>query len=159
MSTDTVSAPAPVDAEPGIGPGPGPGPEAVPAAAHDAADPEGQIECARQPAPVFLHSPPDSNNAAKTDASDSELSDLEDEPILDDLPPAAAEPQVEQQLEQQPEQQGEEEEDIGEVLPDHWSGAVPVFRPTMYQFEDFQRFVRRLALTDRTRPHANFPPR
>ncbi|POR34593.1 DNA damage-responsive transcriptional repressor RPH1 [Tolypocladium paradoxum] len=146
MSTDTVSAPAPVDAEPGIGPGSGPGPDAVPAAAHDAAEPEGQIECAKQPAPVFLHSPPDSNNAAKTDASDSELSDLEDEPILDDPPRAAAEPQVEQQ----PQQEEEEEEDIGEVLPDHWSGAVPVFRPTMFQFKDFQRFVRRLALTDCT---------
>ncbi|PNY27950.1 DNA damage-responsive transcriptional repressor RPH1 [Tolypocladium capitatum] len=138
MSTDTLRAPAPVDAEPGIGPGPGP--EAVLAAAHDAADPGGQIECAKQPAPVFLHSPPDSNNAAKTDASDSELSDLEDEPVLDDLPPAAAEPRDEQQ----PPQQQEEEEDIGEVLPDHWSGAVPVFRPTMYQFKDFQRFMKKV---------------
>ena len=144
MPTDDVSALAPVDAEPGHGPGAEPRPETLPVAEGEPIDVEGQIECAKQPMPVFLHSPPDSNNAAKTDASDSELSDLDDEPILDDLPSAAAQTQAEQQ----PEQPQEDEEDIGEVLPDHWSGAVPVFRPNMYQFKDFQRFVRRLQLTD-----------
>jgi len=73
-----------------------------------------------------LHSPPDSNNAAKLDGSDSELSDIED--MDEELPkpaPAEAEPV----------------DDIGEVLPDHWSGNVAVFRPTMHQFKDFKRFV------------------
>lgn len=76
-----------------------------------------------------LHSPPDSNNAAKLDGSDSELSDLEDmveEQLKAELP-NMAEPPV---------------DDIGEILPDHWSGTVPVFRPTMHQFRDFKRFVR-----------------
>lgn len=111
-----------------------------------------QTECAKQPPPVFLHSPPDSNNAAKTDESDSELSDLEDEPNLDDAPRPLVEPQsqdepeleqLEAQPEPQPEPQPEEEleDDIGEVLPDHWSGAVPIFKPTMDQFKDFKRFV------------------
>lgn len=33
------------------------------------------------------------------------------------------------------------DEDIGDVLPDHWSGTVPVFKPEMRQFKDFKRFV------------------
>lgn len=86
----------------------------------------------QQSAPVFLHSPPDSNNAHKSDATDSELSDLDDEPMLEDTT-----------LPSFPNAQDEIlEEDIGEVTPDHWSGAVPVFKPSMYQFKDFKRFVR-----------------
>ncbi|KAL7933354.1 hypothetical protein V8C35DRAFT_304102 [Trichoderma chlorosporum] len=85
-----------------------------------------QIECAKQPA--FLHSPPDSNDAGKSESSDSELSDLEDEPPLEDapvLPPDLG-----------------ADDDIGDVQPDHWSsGNVPVFRPTMDQFKDFKRFM------------------
>lgn len=78
------------------------------------------------PKATGLHSPPDSNNAAKLDGSDSELSDIEDmveEPLKPELPiPEPA-------------------DDIGEILPDHWSGTVPVFKPSMHQFKDFKRFV------------------
>ncbi|CAM1510462.1 Fc.00g007970.m01.CDS01 [Cosmosporella sp. VM-42] len=78
---------------------------------------------------AFLHSPPDSNDTHKTDASDSELSDLDEEPVLSDAPmPAPESDDV------------NDEDDIGEVLPDHWSGSVPVFKPTMHQFKDFKRF-------------------
>ncbi|KAM0275009.1 hypothetical protein ACHAQH_007658 [Verticillium albo-atrum] len=80
------------------------------------------IECAK---PTFLHSPPDSNNAAKSDGSDSELSELDDD---------AVDPANEQPV----------EDDIGEVEPDHYSGTVPVFRPTMHQFKDFKRFMEKI---------------
>ncbi|PHH59287.1 hypothetical protein CDD81_3411 [Ophiocordyceps australis] len=103
----------------------------------------------KPPAPVFLHSPPDSNNAAKSDASDSELSDLEDEPVLDGLPPIApvAPPldhdaaAIADKRDKQRGQSTDDEQDVGLVLPDHWSGAVPVFCPTLDQFKDFQRFM------------------
>ena len=62
--------------------------------------------------PAGLSSPPDSNNALKLDGSDSELSDIE-----------------------------EPEEDIGEVLPDHYEGGVPIFTPTMEQFKSFSPYV------------------
>lgn len=84
--------------------------------------------------PTGLHSPPDSNNAMKLDTSDdSDLSDLEDpapdvDPTHPQENPPAAEPQ-------------EVDEDIGDVLPDHWSGNVPVFKPDMHQFKDFKKFV------------------
>jgi hypothetical protein len=78
------------------------------------------------PKPTGLHSPPDSNTAAKLDGSDSELSDIED--------------MVEEQLKSAP-PEAEDVDDIGEVVPDHWSGTVPVFKPTMHQFKDFKRFV------------------
>lgn len=85
-------------------------------------------ESAKQPA--FLHSPPDSNDAGKSESSDSELSDLDDEePPLEDAPTL-------------PPDLGAQLDDIGDVEPDHWSsGNVPVFRPTMDQFRDFRRFV------------------
>ncbi|KAI1857986.1 hypothetical protein JX265_011016 [Neoarthrinium moseri] len=109
-----------------------------------------------------LHSPPDSNNAMKLDGSDdSELSDLEDpEPLLSDPPCArpaddgsAPAPDAEAQsvpgaaagaedgVKQEPQ---EEDEDIGEVLPDHWSGTVPVFKPDMHQFKDFKKFMNKV---------------
>ncbi|PTB63798.1 hypothetical protein BBK36DRAFT_1126137 [Trichoderma citrinoviride] len=85
------------------------------------------IDAAKQPA--FLHSPPDSNDAGKSESSDSELSDLDDEPPLEDAPTL-------------PPDLGAELDDIGDVVPDHWSsGNVPVFRPTMDQFRDFRRFM------------------
>ncbi|CCF46245.1 hypothetical protein CH063_15060, partial [Colletotrichum higginsianum] len=118
MSTDAVSAPVP---EPATVPA-----QSTTTADHDQEEPAlGQIECAK---PAFLHSPPDSNNAHKSEASDSELSDLDE----DDVDPSANatakqdEPPV--------------EDDIGEVLPDHWSGTVPIFKPTMHQFKDFKLF-------------------
>ncbi|OAA76010.1 jumonji family transcription factor [Akanthomyces lecanii RCEF 1005] len=95
--------------------------------------PKDQTEGSNPSQPNFLHSPPDSNNAVKSDASDSELSELEDEPALDSVPPglsASAEPPAAE----------DDQDDIGEVLPDHWSGTVPVFKPTMDQFKDFKKF-------------------
>jgi hypothetical protein len=84
-----------------------------------------------------LHSPPDSNNMTKSDGSDSELSDLEDEPILSDPPQpiSSGDNGANNETKEKP------NDDIGEVLPDHWSGAVPIFKPTMHQFRDFKRFV------------------
>ncbi|KAK0386357.1 hypothetical protein NLU13_6194 [Sarocladium strictum] len=91
--------------------------------------------------PPFLHSPPDSNNAPKSDASDSELSDLEDDPTLDGTSLPCLQPPAQGLPAEAPAESNEEPEDIGEVLPDHWSGAVPIFKPTMDQFKDFQQFM------------------
>ncbi len=83
--------------------------------------------------PIGLHSPPDSNNAMKLDTSDdSDLSDLED-PAPDMHSPQANPPFIDAKE--------EEVEDIGDVVPDHWSGTVPVFKPDMHQFKDFKKFV------------------
>ncbi|KAG5922189.1 hypothetical protein E4U42_005571 [Claviceps africana] len=155
MSTDVVSVPESVD--PGAVPRSGfssdssPNPKPVgsapmSAASHDAVHVEDQIECAKPAAPVFLHSPPDSNNATKSDGSDSELSELEDDPTLDDA--LAAEMQASTsasapgpQTGQQQQQEDDDEEDMGEMLPAEWSGAVPIFRPTWNQFKNFKRFM------------------
>lgn len=93
----------------------------------------GQSPKTRETSPKLtgLHSPPDSNNAAKLDGSDSELSDIEDM----EEPPKSTPPNVEPV---------EPVDDIGEVLPDHWSGTVPVFKPTMHQFKDFKRFMEKI---------------
>lgn len=103
--------------------------------------------------PPFLHSPPDSNNAPKSAGSDddSELSDLDEEPVLPDAdapvdatPNLQAPPPAADDTETKPAAAPPaDDEDIGEVLPDHWSGNVAVFRPTMHQFKDFNKFVRR----------------
>ncbi|TPX11894.1 uncharacterized protein E0L32_007392 [Thyridium curvatum] len=75
--------------------------------------------------PTGLNSPPDSNNAMKLDGSDdSELSDLDDA-VTDGF-------------------KFDPEDDIGEIEPDHFSGTVPVFRPTMHQFKDFKRFMEKI---------------
>jgi len=66
-----------------------------------------------------LHSPPDSTNNPKQDASDSELSDLEENGGVE-----------------------ENEDDIGEIEPDYYDGRVPVFKPTYHQFKDFIVYVR-----------------
>lgn len=103
--------------------------------------------------PIGLHSPPDSNTALDIDDSDSELSDLDEvagkldgvlDSELDGMPQAepAAEPKDEPKDEPAPEPEPKPVvDDIGEILPDHWSGSVPVFKPTMKQFQDFKRFV------------------
>jgi hypothetical protein len=116
MSTDDIDVAVPAASEP------------LPVDTRDGVD--DQIECAKVPLqPAFLHSPPDSNDAGKSEASDSELSDLEDEPPLEDAPMLPPDLAV-------------EEDDIGDIEPDHWSsGNVPVFKPTMEQFKDFKRFV------------------
>lgn len=105
--------------------------------------------------PAGLHSPPDSNKAMDADSSDSELSDLDEvasklEDVLRDEPKheREVEPKEEPDPAPAPEPEPEPEpvvEDIGEILPDHWSGTVPVFKPTMKQFQDFKLFVRQLA--------------
>ncbi|KAK4141189.1 uncharacterized protein C8A04DRAFT_14280 [Dichotomopilus funicola] len=112
-----------------------------------------------------LHSPPDSNDAVDADGSDSELSDLDEvagkldgaledefqaeikaelkaEPKTDvgDAPIEEEEPKVEPEDGPEP----PVVEDIGEILPDHWSGTVPVFKPTMKQFQDFKRFMEKV---------------
>lgn len=81
-------------------------------------------------ASAFPQSPPDSNNTAKTNESDSVLSDPDVTMRDADISPETS-----------TEAAAEQDEDIGEVLPDHWSGTVPVFKPTMKQFKDFQKFV------------------
>jgi hypothetical protein len=109
-----------------------------------------------------LHSPPDSNVAMDPDGSDSELSDLDELAdklgvTLSDDELLLEEPKVEPKVEPAPEPEPEAApepvvEDIGEVLPDHWSGTVPVFKPTMKQFQDFKAFVRRRALEPNCSP-------
>ncbi|KAG7285383.1 hypothetical protein NEMBOFW57_010010 [Staphylotrichum longicolle] len=94
--------------------------------------------------PAGLHSPPDSNKAMDVD-SDSELSDLDD--VANKLDALKDEPidgpTLEPKDEPEPASQPEVE-DIGEVLPDHWSGTVPVFKPTMNQFRDFKQFMEKV---------------
>ncbi|OAA52874.1 jumonji family transcription factor [Cordyceps fumosorosea ARSEF 2679] len=88
--------------------------------------------------PRYLHSPPDSSNAVKSDASDSELSELDDEPPVDAAPPGLdASAEV-------PPAAEDDQDDIGDVVPDHWSGTVPVFKPTMEQFKDFKKFMKKV---------------
>ncbi|RYO91410.1 hypothetical protein DL763_005013 [Monosporascus cannonballus] len=86
--------------------------------------------------PIGLHSPPDSNNAMKLDGSDdSDLSDLEDRTADFTQPPTASPVTTRKE---------EKDEDIGDVFPDHWSGTVPVFKPTMHQFKDFKKFMEKV---------------
>ncbi|KAI8960493.1 hypothetical protein F5Y11DRAFT_264908 [Daldinia sp. FL1419] len=93
-----------------------------------------------------LHSPPDSNSAMKLDGSDdSELSDLDDPSFIDmdmhlNINPSSPVPPPAPTNDGKDVKQ-EEEEDIGEVVPDHWSGTVPVFKPDMHQFKDFKKFM------------------
>jgi hypothetical protein len=115
-----------------------------PKVAHGCADCPGPHE---SPKPIGLHSPPDSNGAMKlngSDDSDSELSDVEDPTLEPDQLPflQASSPEAAAAAEPTP-----QDEDIGEVTPDHWSGTVPVFKPDMFQFKDFKKFVRCLRIT------------
>lgn len=76
---------------------------------------------------VYAASAAASDAAPAADAQCSSTTPTsDDKPSSADAPAAAA----------------EEEDDIGEVEPDHYSGTVPVFRPTMHQFRDFKKFVR-----------------
>uniref|UniRef100_A0A8H7TRL2 [histone H3]-trimethyl-L-lysine(9) demethylase n=1 Tax=Bionectria ochroleuca TaxID=29856 RepID=A0A8H7TRL2_BIOOC len=110
------------------------------------AQPDEKLNNTKDSSQTFLHSPPDSNNTSKSDVSDSELSELDDElasldaykPLLSvEEPP----PSIPPDADNSPGKGDDVEADIGEVLPDHWSGAVPVFKPTMHQFQDFKRFM------------------
>ncbi|CAN8104028.1 unnamed protein product [Discula destructiva] len=115
---------------------------------------------ASKPPTTGLHSPPDSNDV--DGSTDSELSDLDEaianaEDMKLDSPPPAAPPADTQSSKPaqasatadhgpqpvQPEQAPtpQQDEDIGEVLPDHWSGNVPIFKPNMDQFKDFKKFM------------------
>lgn len=89
------------------------------------------------PGHVGLSSPPDSNIALNLDASDSELSDLDE-----DIKEMEEEPNTVPESDVKPEAEPEVE-DIGEVTPDHYEdqGRVPVFKPTMFQFKDFEVYV------------------
>jgi hypothetical protein len=105
--------------------------------------------------PTGLHSPPDSNNAMDADGSDSELSDLDEVAVkLGGALGAKLRDELQAEFKDEPKDHPRNEpkdetapkahpeaEDIGEILPDHWSGSVPVFKPTMKQFEDFKLFV------------------
>lgn len=122
--------------------------------------------------PTGLHSPPDSNNVddGSTDSElsdfDESIANADDAQFdspprsqpatataaaaaaVDDDDPAAPAPASTlrggdastEQSDQVP--MPDEDEDIGEVVPDHWSGTVPVFKPPMHQFKDFKKFVR-----------------
>lgn len=153
MSTEALSI--------GTVPAQEPAGTAVAAAQDPSSDQNIQNSQTKQPkgtSPAFLHSPPDSNNAAKSDASDSELSDLDEEPVLPDAPTFSKheEPHTtDAPPESDPQPEPEPEEDIGEVLPDHWSGAVAVFKPTMHQFKDFNRFVHPTHPSQAERPFPN----
>jgi hypothetical protein len=91
-----------------------------------------------------LHSPPDSNNAMKLDGSDSELSDLDDVADESAAPAtaAAATADADTTGNTSTESASPPKKDIGDIAPDHWSGTVPVFKPSLDQFEDFKLFVR-----------------
>lgn len=117
------------------------------------------------PKTAGLFSPPDSNKRMTFDDSDSELSELDEEGYPIATPPNMADTAVGEELkesgeagdkkeagedvdEKKPDEDAGEKEpevdDIGEVVPDHYAdeGRVPVFKPTMHQFKDFQVYVR-----------------
>lgn len=85
---------------------------------------------------VGLHSPPDSNSTL-LDCSDSELSDLHPDPDLDQDPdpdpPVIFGPQTPPQ----------DTNDLRDVAPAEWSDepnrSVPIFRPTMAEYQDFDK--------------------
>jgi hypothetical protein len=102
--------------------------------------------------PAGLFSPPESNKALNIDdESDSELSDIDENGARLEknavVPPAAS------SVEEQPDEvkiedvrmeEGDHlEDDIGEITPDYFDkeGNVPVFKPTMFQFKDFEVYV------------------
>jgi hypothetical protein len=69
-------------------------------------------------------------------ASDSELSDIEDV----DVPPSI---KANNTTNTGPTAYDDEDDSIGEIVPDHIEGGVPVFKPTFREFENFQTFVSR----------------
>ncbi|KAL2133417.1 hypothetical protein VTI74DRAFT_2418 [Chaetomium olivicolor] len=90
------------------------------------------------PKPVGLHSPPESNNAMDADGSDSELSDLDEVACKLD---GALQDEIKEEPKNGP---APAVDDIGEILPADWSGNVPIFKPTMKQFQDFKLFMEKV---------------
>ncbi len=142
MASEAIAAPAPAESDSIAVVRPSPSPPAqhplstatatAPAPATAATAATAAPATAASDGATGLYSPPDSNNAVKLDGSDdSELSDLDDA-IADQL-----------RLDPGPGlDDGANDDDIGDVEPDHYSGTVPVFKPTMHQFRDFKKFVR-----------------
>ncbi|OBT98424.1 hypothetical protein VE01_03087 [Pseudogymnoascus verrucosus] len=113
-----------------------------------------------------LFSPPDSKKRMVFEDSDSELSELDEEGYSIGARPGMGEVKEEREggggkdeagavgEERKPEEEEAAEEkepevdvdDIGEVVPDHYAdeGRVPVFKPTMHQFKDFQVYMDRI---------------
>jgi hypothetical protein len=83
------------------------------------------------------------NNAMATTAVEQPISMMESQTESKTDIPVDPAPQAETE-EQQP--AAEEEDDIGEVEPDHYyeGGKIPVFKPTMHQFKDFDKFVAKI---------------
>ncbi|OBT44892.1 hypothetical protein VE00_04738 [Pseudogymnoascus sp. WSF 3629] len=119
------------------------------------------------PKTAGLFSPPDSNKRMAFDDSDSELSELDDEGYSIGALPKMEGAEVAREVKEEGrggdrmedgdvggekkdgEAAGEKEvevDDIGEVVPDHYAdeGRVPVFKPTMHQFKDFQVYMDRI---------------
>ena len=125
-----------------------------------------------------LFSPPDSNKRMTFDDSDSELSELDEEGYSIRPPPKILDAEVVADQTESGETVGQKEaaevvddkkpeeaaagekepevDDIGEVVPDHYAdeGRVPVFKPTMHQFKDFQVYVRSPATVSQARHHS-----
>ncbi|KFX97465.1 hypothetical protein V490_02773 [Pseudogymnoascus sp. VKM F-3557] len=111
-----------------------------------------------------LFSPPDSKKRMVFEDSDSELSELDEEgyalpKLVNTVVDAVVggeekkeevvgekEDTGEKKEEEAAEEKEPEVEDIGEVVPDHYAddGRVPVFKPTMHQFKDFQVYMDRI---------------
>jgi hypothetical protein len=111
------------------------------------------LEAKGDAAATGIHSPPTSTSALNNDASDSELSDIEEngdripkksQAAQSEVESNAAQPSTAETEAPVAEDKGETDaNDIGEVVPDHWDdeGRVPVFCPTWNQFKDFQVYV------------------
>lgn len=106
----------------------------------------GSVPLPDDPKVAGLFSPLESNLAMNFDDSDSELSEIGEDGTRIPKPPVipdtkiAVEPKGPEKVTEQKEP---DVDDIGEVVPDHYAdeGRVPVFKPTMAQFKDFQIFV------------------
>lgn len=83
--------------------------------------------------------PLDSIPIANDDSSDSELSELEMDGT--NIRRAPATPKPEEAKVDVPKDTSEEPKEDIKVEPHHWDDGVPVFKPTMKDFEDFEEFV------------------
>lgn len=83
--------------------------------------------------------PLDSIPITNDDNSDSELSELEMDGT--NVRRAPATPNPEEDMADVPNDTPEEAREDTKVEPHHWDDGVPVFKPTMKEFEDFEGFV------------------